>query len=243
LTARRFLGARIAALLLALLGLVAFLGTWDAAERGVLAARERWFDALVAWLPLGAGLALPLPGARLLLLLLFAALVLDRAAWRMRPGRRALPLVHAGVALLLGSALWSALAAREASVTLAPGADTEQARWESALPPPFTLRVLAVHRSYHPRTAIPATLAVDVEVAAASGPPQCARIDLHTPLHRDGVSVHLRNDPEGMVPADAPVELVFRRDPAQSVRMAACALLCLGLLAHFAGRLLRSRQS
>jgi hypothetical protein len=234
------LGPRLATIVLVLLALLAFLGTLAAADEGVLAARARYFDRFVAWQPVAGGFAVPLPGARLLMLALFVVLVLDRTAWNRGPGRRGLLLVHGGAALLLGSGLWSAWAGREATVTLGPGqAVHDVAAADLAVAVPFGLRLRAVHREYHPGTSLPARLEADLEVEPPGEPAYGARLTLHDALRRDGLSVHLRTDPAGMLPPRAPVELVFQRDPASGLRLAACALLAAGLLWHFAGALRR----
>jgi hypothetical protein len=226
--------------LLLLLALIAFLGTLAAARDGVLAARTRYFDAVLVWQPIVGQLAVPLPGARLLLLALFIALVLDRRAWRPGPQRRAVPLVHAGVVALLATGLWSAAARKEGVATLEVDrtvreVDAGGTPWRL----PIALRLRGTRRDYYPGTDRMARFEAEVEVDAPSRVPHLARIALNAPLHREGVTVYLRGDPPGMLPAAAPVAIVIVRDPAGAPRLVACGLLVLGLLAHFAGALRR----
>lgn len=233
------IGLRASVVVLLLLALLTFLGTLAAADEGVLAARARYFDSFLVWQPVGPWFAVPLPGARLLLLAMFILLVIDKAAWRPQPGRCALPFVHAGVALLLATALWSA-SAREATAHVAPGGSVQEvAAGAEPWRLPFALHVRAVHREYHPRTDQQARFEVEVDVEPPGEPSYPARITLHAPLHHGGVSVHLRGDPAGMLQRTAPVELVLTRDPADLPRLLACLLVAAGLLAHFAAGLWR----
>ncbi len=226
-------GPRLAVILLLALGLITLLGTFAAARDGVLAAQERYFDALVVWQPIAGALVLPLPGARSLLFLLALALVLDRRAWSWRKGRRALVLVHAGVLGLLGSGLWSASTRVERVAVGSVGARVEP---QPAVP--FSLRVANVRRAYEPRGNRLRRFEVEVEVDGASSP---ARIDLNRPLSRGGWTVYLRGEEPGLRPPKDPVELVFVRDPADPLRLAAAIAVAAGLLLHFLGVLLRQR--
>ena len=230
-------GPRLAVILLLALGLITLLGTFAAARDGVLAAQERYFDALVVWQPVGGALALPLPGARALLLVLALVLVLDRRAWSWRRGRRALVLVHAGVLGLLGSGLWSASTRVERVAVGVVGA-----RVEARPDVPFSLRVANVLRAYEPRGNRLRRFEVEVEVEDDAGSASLpAHIDLNRPLSRGGWTVYLRGEEPGLRPPKDPVELVFVRDPADPLRLAAAIAVAVGLLLHFLGVLLRQR--
>jgi hypothetical protein len=240
----RHLGVKIAVVLLGLLALVTWLGTLAAARDGVSATQVRIFDALLWWQPCGAGFELPLPGVRLLLLLLFCTLILDRSAWSWRRGRRAVTTVHAGVALLLASALWSWLATRDATLHLQPGEETTQMQTSTGTTAmPFALRFVDFRRELHPGVATLADLWVDVEVRGPATGAVAARhrITLNEPLRRDGLSVHL-DETERLGDTGRYGAATFRvlHDPSATARSVALALLVGGMLAQFAGKLRRA---
>lgn len=243
----RRIGVKIAVVLLGLLALVTWLGTLAAARDGVSATQARIFDALLWWQPCGDRFELPLPGVRLLLLLLFCTLILDRSAWSWRCGHRAVTTMHAGIALLLASSLWSWLATRDATLHLQPGEETTQMLTTGgATAMPFALRFVDFGRELHPGVTTLADLWADVEVRDAE-PGAAAtrqRITLNEPLRRAGLSVHL-DDTERLGDSGRYGEATFRvlHDPSASARNVALALLAGGMAVQFAGKLRRALRA
>lgn len=239
------LGVKLAVVQTLTLAAVVWLGTLIAAREGVAAAQTEVFDALMFWQPLGFGISVPLPGVRLLLLTLFCTLVLDRRAWSLRRGHRAVTLLHCGVALLLASGLWSVLRGHDGVVRLRPGETSRSMLGPGGmLPLPFALHFVTFGRTLHPRSQTLQELWAEVEVRVADAdPPQSARITLNQPLRYAGVSVHI-DDPRQLGNTDRYGEATFRvlRDPGAPLRHLALALLLIGMLAQFVGKLALARQ-
>lgn len=231
---RRF-GARTTVVLVLSLALITLLGTLAASREGVLEAQARYFTGFVAWQDLPLGWRLPLPGARLLLWLMLASLLLNRAAWHPQPGRKGVVVVHLAVAVLLGGAVLAPGSRDEGMLWLAPDSVAHSyARPDGADQLlPFGLRLLAHRRQLHPGTRMVAEIEADVEVLDAGGGSIAARITPNQPLHRDGYSIYLPT-----TRADAPTDLgatrlLVARDPGRTALLATSVLLGVALALHF----------
>jgi len=109
--------------MLALMMLLTVLGTLYQAEHGLFRAQQLFYASYGFLYPLGdSGLKLPLPGARLLMVILFINL-LAATIWRMKPSRRVVGvyIIHAGILLLLAGGFLTAYGSYEAYMELREG--------------------------------------------------------------------------------------------------------------------------
>jgi len=230
------LGVKCAVVVVLLLALVTFLGTLASAREGVLAARLRFFEAYVAWAELPGGWSLPLPGARLLLWLALVTLLLDRAAWSPRQGRRVLIVVHAAVAALLACTLLAPRMRPAGNLWLPEGevVTTFVDAAGASVRLPFGLRLLAHDRTFHPRTRSLAGESARVEVVADGELPITAEVTPLRPLRRDGWTIHLPASVADLPTALGATRLVALRGSGEGAWLPLSILLACGLGWHFA---------
>jgi len=105
--------------LLILLALLTYLGTIDQVENGLFDAQKKYFESLVVFNAVGP---LPLPGAYLVMILLFVNLVLGGIV-RIRKGWATAGVIigHVGILMMLGAGLVKFYWSREGHVTLYEG--------------------------------------------------------------------------------------------------------------------------
>jgi len=128
---------RLGFVLLLFLGLLTWLGTLEQAEHGLYAVQKKYFESF--FLVHRAGpVPIPLPGANLVLWILFANLVTGGIVRLRRTRSRAgILLTHVGVALLLVAGFTKMYFSEEGHVTLFEGQRAEHFqsyhRWEIAV--------------------------------------------------------------------------------------------------------------
>jgi len=105
--------------LLILLALLTYLGTHDQVHNGLFEAQKKYFESLIAWKAFGP---FPLPGARLVMIVLFFNLVLGGIV-RIRKGWATAGVIigHVGILLMLGAGLVKFYWSTEGHVTLYEG--------------------------------------------------------------------------------------------------------------------------
>jgi hypothetical protein len=123
--------------LLLLLGVLTLLGTLEQVDHGLYAVQKKYFESYVLVHHLGP-LPIPLPGANLVLCVLFVNLVLGGMVRMRRTWSRAGILVtHVGIALLLVSGFVKLHFSEEGHVTLFEGQRASEFssyyRWELAI--------------------------------------------------------------------------------------------------------------
>jgi ResB-like family len=128
---------KLSVVLLILLAILTWLGTLEQVDSGLYDVQRRYFDSLFlvhdAW-----GIPVPLPGARLVMIVLFVNLALG-GILRLRRGWRTagVLIAHLGIVFLLAAGLVKAWYSVEGRVSLYEGeqANTFQSyhRWEIAL--------------------------------------------------------------------------------------------------------------
>ncbi|MBI1320246.1 MAG: hypothetical protein GC168_15070 [Candidatus Hydrogenedens sp.] len=117
-----------------------YLGTLDQVEHGLLHAQQTYFDALLVWQPVGP-VAVPLPGARLVLgLLALNLLFSSMARMDFRWSRIGVFAVHTGFLVLLAGGLISYTNAERGTIVLREGEPESgylrENSWEVVLQPP-----------------------------------------------------------------------------------------------------------
>lgn len=241
-------GARVTVVLVLALGVVTLLGTRAAIRDGVMAAQARYFDSFVAWQDLPWGLSVPLPGARSLLWLLLAALLLNRAAWRPRRGRLSVVAIHLGVAALVAGAVLAPPPRVDGSLWLQPDVlvHTLEGRDGAPIELPFGLCLRSYERRFHPGTSTIASIEAVVEVVAVADggtAPLTVRVTPNRPLRRDGYAVYLpppsADDPVGVTAT----RFVVAHSHGRGALLAVSALLALALVWHFVVALWRHMRA
>ncbi len=128
---------RLSCLLLVLLGLLTWLGTLEQVHSGLYDVQRKYFESFVLVHDFGP-LAVPLPGANLVLSLLALNLILGGFV-RIRKSRETLGILvtHAGIVLLLVAAFVKHHASQDGRVTLREGESADwfesDQRWELAV--------------------------------------------------------------------------------------------------------------
>ncbi|MEZ5962398.1 MAG: cytochrome c biogenesis protein ResB [Planctomycetota bacterium] len=235
------LGPRVTVVLVLALGAVTLLGTLAAARDGVMAAQAAYFDAFLTWVDLPLGLALPLPGARLLLWLLLATLLLDRSAWVPGTGRASVVFVHVGVAALLAGAVLAPRTRVEGHLWLEPGeaVSTVHRGEGDTIRLPFALRLRACTRRFHPGTDVLAGIEAGVDVLVEGQAPLATVISSNRPLRRSGFAVYLPATPAAAPTDLGALHLVAARSQGHALTVAVSALLAGALVWHFGRALCR----
>ena len=105
--------------LLILLALLTYLGTIDQVENGLFEAQKKYFESLIVWKAIGP---FPLPGAYLVMIVLFVNLVLGglvriRKSW----ATAGVIIGHIGILMMLGAGLVKFYWSKEGHVTLYEG--------------------------------------------------------------------------------------------------------------------------
>lgn len=130
-------GYAFAITLLAFLLLLTFLGTIEQTQAGLFDVQRRYFESVVVWHHIGP-VAVPLPGAYLLLVLLAVNLVLGGIV-RIRKDRTTLGIlvVHLGIIVMLGGSLVEYQYSRKGHTTLLEGNSSDEFQsyheWEIAI--------------------------------------------------------------------------------------------------------------
>ena len=124
----------LACVLLILLGLLTWLGTLEQVDHGLFETQKKYFESFVLTHDFG-GFVLPLPGANLVLTLLFVNLFMGgviriRKGWRMS----GILITHAGILMLLLSGFVKLYYSQDGHVTLFEGDSASEFqsyyRWE-----------------------------------------------------------------------------------------------------------------
>lgn len=105
--------------LLILLALLTYLGTIDQVENGLFEAQKKYFESLIVWKAIGP---FPMPGAYLVMMVLFVNLVLGgivriRKSW----ATAGVIIGHVGILMMLGAGLVKFYWSKEGHVTLYEG--------------------------------------------------------------------------------------------------------------------------
>lgn len=120
----RFLSSYILGIIVLLfMMLLLVLGTLWQAQYGLLKAQEMFYQSYVLLYPVGtSGLAIPLPGSRLLMVILFVNLLLA-TIFRMKPQKRLVGvyIVHVGILVLLVGGFFTAYGSYEGYMELREG--------------------------------------------------------------------------------------------------------------------------
>ena len=123
--------------LLLLLGLLTWLGTLEQVHSGLFEVQKKYFESFYLWHDFGP-FSIPLPGANLVMSVLFVNLVLGGIV-RIRKGMATagVMITHVGILMLLGAGFVKAYYSADGHVTLYEGqaSDTFQSyyRWELAV--------------------------------------------------------------------------------------------------------------
>ncbi len=132
-----FSSFKLSVVLLMLLGLLTWFGTLEQAEHGLYEVQKKYFESYVLMHDVGP-ISIPLPGANLVMTMLFLNLVVG-GLWRIRKGARqaGVLVVHVGILLLLVSGFIKLNHSEDGHVTLYENgtANTFQSyhRWELAI--------------------------------------------------------------------------------------------------------------
>jgi len=137
----RFLSSYgLSVIVLLLLGVLTFLGTWEQRTSGIYQVQQEYFESIFLVVHLPGGIPIPLPRAYLLMVVLFVNLLLGgilRAHWNWRVA--GVIIAHLGILFLLLSSFVSLTNAVHGNVTLYVGEQTDEFRshylWEIALFP------------------------------------------------------------------------------------------------------------
>jgi hypothetical protein len=105
--------------LLILLALLTYLGTIDQVDNGLFDAQKKYFESLIVWKAIGP---FPLPGAYLVMIVLFVNLVLGGIV-RIRKGWATAGVIigHVGILMMLGAGLVKFYWSTDGHVTLFEG--------------------------------------------------------------------------------------------------------------------------
>jgi hypothetical protein len=105
--------------LLILLALLTYLGTIDQVENGLFEAQRKYFESIIVWNAVGP---IPLPGAYLVMIVLFFNLVLGGIV-RIRKGWGTLGVIigHVGILMMLFAGVVKFMYSKEGHVTLFEG--------------------------------------------------------------------------------------------------------------------------
>lgn len=111
----------LSATLLVFLALLTYLGTLDQVDHGLFEAQRKYFESLIVLHPIGP-FTIPLPGAYLVMVLLFVNLVLGGLI-RIRKGwaTAGVMVVHVGILMMLAAGLVKFYYSEEGHVTLYEG--------------------------------------------------------------------------------------------------------------------------
>ncbi len=131
---RLFSSFGLSCVLLMLLGLLTWLGTLEQVHSGLFDVQKKYFESFLLWHDFGR-ISLPLPGANLVLCLLFVNLIVG-GLLRLRRDRTrvGVAIAHFGIAILLVSGFVKTYYSDEGHVTLFEGQSSEHYqsyyRWE-----------------------------------------------------------------------------------------------------------------
>ena len=137
LLVRLFSSFGLSCVLLLLLGLLTWLGTLEQVHTGLFEVQKKYFESFLLWHDFGP-FSLPLPGANLVLCLLFVNLIVGGLI-RLRRDRSRLgvAVAHIGIAILLISGFVKTYFSDEGHVTLFEGQSARHYqsyyRWEVAV--------------------------------------------------------------------------------------------------------------
>jgi hypothetical protein len=216
------------AALVYLMLLVAY-GTLYQASNGLFEAHHRIFDA---WFFMAAG-RLPLPGVRLVLLLLCIHLIASGATRFTRPAQGiGLLLIHLGIGIMLIAAAISGMVRSESLLTIAKGETSSTAAMDNGeeMRLPFHCTLLDFSIKYHPGTGTAADFKSRLHVAGP-GIDRDVTIAMNRPFRFRDYTLYqssYREDDDATIS-----ELAVVKNPLRPLPPLAAAIIALGLLVHF----------
>jgi len=218
-----------------ILAVLVFWGTIFQASHGLYAAQQRFFNS---WSLLIAGW-LPFPCVKLVGLVCVCNLLASMFfRIRRRLANTGLFLIHAGVIFLLIGGAYGHYVSRESVLELTEGQSSAMAHDDQGNPAPLpvTITLLDFEKKFHPGSSIPSSFQSRVHI---SGPnvDRDAVIAMNRPLRWRDYAFYqssYANAPKGGESST----LAVVKNPARMVPSIAGIIAGMGLLLHFAAKLI-----